>query len=1199
MFRAKTGETMTEIDGRPRPVRLDPARFSLDDRYTTRDGDVLLTGVQGLVRLVIDQLRHDRARSLRTAAFVSGYPGSPLGGFDQALERAPKGDVDIHHMPGLNEELAATAIWGSQQNGLATLDGRDAVIGLWYGKSPGLDRCGDVLRHANHHGVGHNGGVVLAVGDDPSSKSSTLPGASEAAMFDLGIPALAPGTVGELLRLGHHGYAMSRYTGLWAGLKITTAVADGFAITSVDSQGPSFVDPQVEFDGEPWVYKQRPRFFIPETVELEQELYEKRLPAAEAYAAANGLNRITLSTTDDRVGIIAAGRTFHELRQALADLGIDDEALARAGIRLLQLGMVFPLEREIVSRFADGLADIVVVEEKRSFIEMLLRNTLYGRTNAPRIHGKARADGRRLVPTDSELTADRIATVLRAVLADLTTVVFRPSPPTDTLVDQHSVLTHDARPVAVTLQSIKPATATRAAAFCSGCPHNRSTVNATDSPSGGGVGCHALVMSMDRGAQTYTQMGGEGAQWIGRAPFVKEPHFVQNMGDGTFFHSGSLAVRFAIAAGVNTTFKLLYNGVVAMTGGQDPTGQLAVPELCAMLLAEHVERIIIVADEPNRYGTGRRGTQRVPNGVSVWGRDRLDEAQVTLAATPGVTVLVYDQACSNELRRLRKRGKAPARPMRVVINEAVCEGCGDCGAKSSCLSVHPVDTPFGRKTQIHQASCNSDYSCLDGDCPAFVTVETASTTARSTPQVPFDLPPLESLPHVGEEGFGVYIMGVGGTGVVTMNQILATAASFDGFSVTGVDQTGLSQKGGPVVSHVKFWQSDTDRSPAVGDGAADAAIALDLLVAVDAKHLARLDPTRTRTLASTSVVPTSSMVTSPATGFGDADQMVFALRARSLAEGFATLDVAGLCEALFGEHMPANLIALGAAYQMGALPVSAAALEQAIEANGVAVERSLAAFRAGRLALSDSARLETLVDATRAGMIPSTTTPEDDSQASLLVRDSAIPVPVRELAASRASELIAYQGSKLARRYIAIVEAVSRNEAAADADSVALTTAVATYLHKLMAYKDEYEVARLHLLPRFDTELDRLVPGGTKMRYRLHPPVLKAMGMKRKIALPPLMARPMFVSLRAMRHTRGTAFDPFGRTSMRSLERELVEEYITLVTGFTLTAENLPAAVTLASLPDQVRGYEEVKMRNVERYRAAIALGLTTDTSLT
>jgi indolepyruvate ferredoxin oxidoreductase len=1194
---------MTDTDGRLRVRRLDPAHFSLDDRYTTLDGEILLTGVQGLVRMAIDQLRHDRARSLRTAAFVSGYPGSPLGGFDQALERAPKGDVEIHHVPGLNEELAATAIWGSQQDHLATLDNRDGVIGLWYGKSPGLDRCGDVLRHANQHGVGHNGGVVLAVGDDPSSKSSTLPGASEAAMFDLGIPALAPGTVSELLWLGHHGYALSRYTGLWAGLKITTAVADGFAITDVSSQCPTIVDPQVEFDGQPWVYEQRPRFFIPDTVELEQEVYEKRLPAAEAYAAANGLNRITLSGPHDRVGIIAAGRTFHELRQALADLGIDDQALSRAGIRLLQLRMVFPLERKIVSLFAEGLTDIVVVEEKRSFIEMLLRNSLYGRADAPRIHGKTRADGRRLVPTDSELTADRIAAVLRSILADLTTVEMRPVEMRPTASDGPILTLADARridivPVPVAIQLVKPATATRAAAFCSGCPHNRSTINATDSPSGGGVGCHALVMTMDRGAQTYTQMGGEGAQWIGRAPFVKEPHFVQNMGDGTFFHSGSLAMRFAIAAGVNTTFKLLYNGVVAMTGGQDPTGQLAVPELCEMLLAERVAKIIIVADEPGRYGSGRKGTLRVPKRVSVWGRDRLEEAQLVLAATPGVTVLVYDQACANELRRLRKRGKAPARPMRVVINEAVCEGCGDCGVKSSCLSVHPVDTPFGRKTQIHQASCNSDYSCLDGDCPSFVTVKTTETTARPTPKIPADLEPLESLPHVGDDGFGVYITGVGGTGVVTMNQILATAASFDGFTVTGVDQTGLSQKGGPVVSHVKFWTGDTDRSPVVGDGSADTAIVLDLLVAVEAKHLARFDPTRTRTLACTSVVPTSSMVTDTHTEFGEADLMVAALRERSLDAGFATLDVAGLCESLFGEHMPANLIALGAAYQMGALPVSALALEQAIEANGVATERSLAAFRAGRLALSDPARLAAFVRPTRAGMIPSTTTPEADDQSARLVAGSAIPLAVHELAASRASELIAYQGPRLAERYLTILETIGHAEDAASAGSVALTTAVATHLHKLMAYKDEYEVARLHLLPRFDEELNRLVPGGTNVRYRLHPPVLKALGMKNKIALPPLLARPMFVTLRAMRRTRGTSFDPFGRASMRRLERELVEQYIALVTGFTLTADNLPAAVALASLPDQVRGYEGVKMRNVEQYRNAIAQGLAADPSL-
>lgn len=1191
---------MTYTDGRQRfGHHRHPAHFSLDDRYTTRDGEILLTGVQGLVRLVIDQLRQDRARSMRTAAFVSGYPGSPLGGFDQALDRAPTGDVEIHHLPGLNEELAATAIWGSQQDNLATLDDRDGVIGLWYGKSPGLDRCGDVLRHANQHGVGQNGGVVLAVGDDPSSKSSTIPGASEAAMFDFGIPAFAPGTVGELLRLGHHGYAMSRYTGLWTGLKITTALADGFAITNVSSQELMIVDPQVEFDGEPWVYKQRPRFFIPDTVELEQELYEKRLPAAEAYAAANGINRITASSPNDRVGIIAAGHTFHELRQALADLGIDDLALSSAGIRLLQLGLVFPLERKIVSRFADGLTDIVVVEEKRAFIEMLLRNSLYGRADAPRIHGKTRADGRRLVPTDSELTADRIAVVLRMILADLTTVATRPaaSPGPPSILNHAEQ--HDTRSVSVAIQLTKPAAATRAAAFCSGCPHNRSTVNATDSPSGAGVGCHALVMSMDRGAQTYTQMGGEGAQWIGRAPFVKEPHFVQNIGDGTYFHSGSLAVRFAIAAGVNTTFKLLHNGVVAMTGGQEPVGQLAVPELCAMLLAEQVARIIVIADEPDRYGSRRKGTLHVPKGVTVWGRERLEQAQLILAATPGVTVLLYDQACANELRRLRKRGKAPARPTRVVINEAVCEGCGDCGVKSSCLSVHPVDTPFGRKTQVHQASCNSDYSCLDGDCPSFVTVDTSLSTARPTPTIPADLEPLKSLPQVGDEGFGVYITGVGGTGVVTMNQILATAAWFDGFIVTGVDQTGLSQKGGPVVSHVKFWKRNTDRSPVVGEGCADTAIVLDLLVAVEAKQLSRLDPTRTRTLACTSVVPTSSMVTDTETSFGEADLMVAALRERSIASGFATLDVAGLCEALFGEHMPANLIALGAAYQMGALPVSALALEQAIEANGVATERNLAAFRAGRLALSDPARLNTLVYPSRAGMISSTTTLEVDDEAARLVGGSAIPLAVRELAVSRASELIAYQGARLARRYLAIVETIGYMEEAANVGSTALTAAVATYLHKLMTYKDEYEVARLHLLPRFNVELNRLVPGGTKLRYRLHPPVLKAMGVKNKIALPPLIARPLFATLRAMRRTRGTSFDTFGRTAMRRLERELVEEYVNLVTGFTLTAENLPSATALASLPDRVRGFEGVKMRNVQQYRAAIALGLAAVPSLT
>lgn len=1172
---------MTDTEERSQARTIDPDRFSLQDRYTTLDGPVLITGVQGLARMVIDQLRHDRRRGLRTAAFVSGYPGSPLGGFDLELQRAPKDDVRLHHVPGLNEELAATAVWGSQQDALATLDGHDGIIGLWYGKSPGLDRCGDVLRHANQHGVGRNGGVVLAVGDDPSSKSSTLPGACEAALFDLGIPTLTPGTVSEMLWLGHHGYALSRFAGVWAGLKITTALADGFFTTDVSPDGPSIVLPDLDFDGRPWVYRQRPKFFIPDTVELEQELYDRRLPAAEAYAEANGLNRITVSTPHDRVGLVAAGRTFHELRQALADLGIDDDALNRAGIRLLQLGMVFPLERAIVRRFAEGLTDLVVIEEKRPFLEMQVRNVLYGIPDAPRLHGKASADGRRLFPTDSELTADRIRKALRPLLGALTDIEMRSDTP------------RNGTPVAVTLTTAPAAHATRAAAFCSGCPHNRSTINTTDSPSGGGVGCHALVMTMDRGAQSYTQMGGEGAQWIGRAPFVKEPHFVQNLGDGTFFHSGSLAIRFAVAAGVNTTFKLLYNGVVAMTGGQDPPGQLAAPELCQMLLAEGVAKVIVVADEPHKYGSGRRGTVRVPREVSVWGRDRLDEAQRVLAATPGVTVLVYDQACANELRRLRKRGKAPARPMRVVINEAVCEGCGDCGVKSSCLSVHPVDTPFGRKTQIHQASCNTDYSCLDGDCPSFVTVETTTTTARPTPKIPSDLEPLLSLPTVGADGYGVYITGVGGTGVVTMNQILATAAAFDGFVVTGLDQTGLSQKGGPVVSHLKMWNEVTDRSASIGDGAADTVIALDLLVAIEPKHLARLDPIRTRTLACTGVVPTSSMVTDTDTSFGDTGHMIGVLRERSRASGFAAVDVTGLSEALFGEHMPANLIALGAAYQMGALPVSASSLERAIEANGVATERSLAAFRAGRLAVSDPHRLESSARPTRAGMIPSTVSPTHEQQAARLVAHADLPAALTALVTSRVVELIAYQHTRLARRYLSVLEQVSAAERAADGGSIAFTAAVATQLHRLMAYKDEYEVARLHLLPRFDEERNRLVPGGKHLRYRLHPPVLKALGMKKKLALPPVVARPMFVALRAMRRTRGTPFDVFGRTSMRTLERQLVGDYIALVTGLALTSHNLGSATAIASLADQIRGYEDVKMRNVSQYRSALADALT------
>jgi indolepyruvate ferredoxin oxidoreductase len=1145
------------------------ADFDLDAKYRITDGTVLITGIQALARVLLDQIRADRERGLRIAAFVSGYPGSPLGGFDQILERnaALLAEHDVRWVPGVNEDLAATAVWGSQQDNLAPLNNRDGVIGMWYGKAPGVDRSGDAFRHANLHGAGTNGGVVCAVGDDPQSKSSTLPSASEVALYDAGMPVLAPGTVQEVLDLGRHAYELSRYTGCWTGLKIVTSVADGFGSVDVAPGRIIPVLPELSFGGEPWRHVQRPTFFLPHTIELEAELYERRHAAARAYAAANGLNAVEVDPPDAWLTILSAGRTYREVRQALADLGLaSDAALCAAGIRLVRLGMIYPLEPGIARAAARGLEEILVVEEKRSFIERFLREYLYDQAERPRVVGKRDERDAPLIPADGELTADRLRPLLARRLDRRLAAVLRVT---------------GGRPQLTLL----PAGPVRTAAFCSGCPHSRSTVPGAGSPVGGGVGCHAMVMWLDRGAVSYNQMGGEGAQWIGRAPFTDVPHFVQNVGDGTFFHSGSLAVRAAVSAGVTMTFKVLYNGVVAMTGGQDPAGQLDVPHLCQAMAAEGVARIIVVSEDPSRY----RRSAALPRGTRVWPRDRLAEAERVLAGVTGVTVLVYDQACAAELRRLRKRGKAPERPQRVVINEAVCEGCGDCGVKSNCLSVYPVDTELGRKTQIDQASCNTDYACLDGDCPSFVTVQAPTGRAREPrplPKLPADIAePVQKAGIGGAGGYGIVATGIGGTGVVLLNQVLATAAFLDGLQVTGLDQTGLSQKAGPVVSHLRLWRDVPQASSAVGEESADLLLALDLLVAADPRHLARATAGRTVTVASTSVVPTADMVRGDAAA-PDVTALLAAVRDRTRPGELTSLDTITMATTLFGDGIAANLIALGAAYQAGALPLQASSIARAIELNGVAVERNLAAFRAGRLFVSDPAALPA---PRRAGELRRDTAPDRLAAARDLAAQRGLEGPAGERAIGLAADLTAYQNARLAGRYLDLVAVAAQAETRAGG-SGELADAVASAFYHLLAYKDEYEVARLHLLPEFGRALAEAVPGGHGVRYRLHPPLLRALGMRKKIAFPAPVIRPAFRVLRAMRHVRGTPADVFGHTAVRRTERRLAAGYEAEVRAMLagLSAANHAAAVELARLPLAIRGYEQIKLAAVERYEAEL-----------
>ncbi len=1213
-------------------MSLDPSEsstledFDLDQKFTLERGRVLLTGVQALVRLPIDQHRADAARGLRTATFISGYQGSPLGTVDLTIERNMDllQSHDVVWVPGVNEELAATAVWGSQEPLLGPLDRHDGVVGMWYGKGPGVDRCGDVFKHGNFKGTAPNGGVLVLAGDDPLAKSSTLPTQVEPAFYDAQIPILYPGSMQEILDLGLHGIALSRYSGLWVAFKIVTTIADGFGLAEVapDRVVPTY--PELEIDGRPWRHTQRPGLVTPMSLEQEKDIAYGRIDAAVAYAAANGLNEISGASGAARLGIAAAGRTFQELRQALADLGLDDDDLRRFGIRLLRLGMVWPMEPDIVRRFARGLDEILVLDEKRAFIELFLRDILYGRAGAPRVVGKTDELGRRLVPADGELSADRIA----AVVANR----FR----SGVLGGELGAL-----PVAVEARVALVEAAAKAGAaevarspyWCSGCPHNRSTAVPDGSFAGAGVGCHAMALWIDDRAGIVHQMGGEGATWIGRAPFTGRGHMFQNVGDGTFFHSASLAVRAAVAAGVDITYKILYNGAVAMTGGQDVAGAIGVPELTHSMAAEGVARIIVCSDDPDRHTSDAL----LAAGTEVWSRDRLEEAQLLLRDTPGVTVLIYDQQCAAEKRRERKRGLRPTPTRRIFINEAVCEGCGDCGAKSHCLSVQPVDTELGTKTRIHQSSCNFDYTCIEGDCPSFIEVKTRAVRTRSgmmpagairaaRAQPPADIAEPER-PVPGPDGHAVFMAGVGGTGVVTVSQVLATAALLDGLDVLGLDQTGLSQKGGPVVSHLRFFSGEASGANLIGAGGADCYLGLDLLVAADPKNLTRADADRTLAVVSTSKLPTGDMVVHVDETYPDVDVMLATIDGATRAGAGVRLDADRMADALLGTAMPANVLALGAAYQAGGIPVSAASIERAIELNGVAVKANIAAFRWGRVyvregadglvSLAGVAAAATLPDPAAAvpgtgldavpagpGMGLDAVPALAKAAARSLVQKSGLATAsgagagaLAELVERRAADLIDYQSASLASAYVDFVDAASAREREVMGDRTELASSVARYLHKLTAYKDEYEVARLHLRPGVHDAMRDAVGDFTGYRILLHPPLLRALGLKRKISLGPFQ-RPALGLLKAMRRLRGTPLDLFGYAKVRRIERELIEEYRTLMEAELdgLTPERHERAVQLAGLPDVIRGYEDVKLAGVERFREQARSILNPDT---
>ncbi|AXB48226.1 indolepyruvate ferredoxin oxidoreductase [Amycolatopsis albispora] len=1126
-----------------------PTTVTLDDRYAAERGRALLTGIQALVRLTLEQRRLDTERGFDTRVFVSGYQGSPLGGLDSELVRSKRflDPAGVVFQPGVNEELAATAVAGTQT--LGQLPGRrhDGVTGFWYGKNPGLDRAADAIRHGNLAGTATLGGAVAIIGDDPASKSSTVPSSCEPMAQSLGTPLLAPGTVGEIIELGLHAVALSRASGLWTGLKIVADNADASA--TIDVGGLRLGIPMPPAQPRPTAGA----LVGPAALDAEHDLLTRRLDLARAYARETGLNRAVFAPAGARFGVLASGTGFAVLQRALDDLGLDEAAMEHLGIRLIRLAMPWPIDAEELRRLTADLDEVLVVEDKVPFLEEHLKAALYRVPGAPLVVGRFDERNRPLLTARGQLSAEDVA---RAVAAR---AGHERLPRTATV---HLSAIEPRRPARIGLPM---AGAARTPYFCSGCPHNTSTRTADGTLVGVGIGCHTMIAidSTGRGTQIgLTQMGGEGAQWLGLAPFTDDRHFVQNLGDGTFHHSGSLAIRQAVAGGARMTYKLLYNDAVAMTGGQQAIGRLSVPEITRLLATEGVRRIIVTADDPAKY----RGVTLDPI-ASVRHRDQFAEAEAELAAVDGVTVLIHDDRCAAEERRLRKRGKLPTPAGKVVINERVCEGCGDCGDQSTCLSVQPVATEFGRKTRIHQPSCNSDFSCLKGDCPSFLLVE-PGTVERSVPPLPVAL--TEPEPRFDDDQTLIRMPGIGGTGVVTASQILQMAAHLDGRFAAGLEQVGLAQKGGPVVSDIRIAKQPVRGALRASRGTADVLIGFDVLGAAEAANLAVARTGHAVAVLNTAIVPTAAMVSGRVPLPGTADEAVGQI-ADAVGEVVA-IDAQSLAEALFGDHMPTNMVLLGAAYQSGCLPVSAESMEEAIRLNGAAVEQTLAAFRWGRAAVLDPVAVREAAQPRVAG-----------SRAEGL----------DEVLAVRVDDLAGYQDAVLAGRYAAEVRRVAALVDGVDPDG-RIAVAYARGLHRLLAYKDEYEVARLHLDPVEKARRDAEFGPDAKVSVLLHPPVLRALGMKNKIRLSGRTAEAAFRGLRAMKGLRGTAFDVFGYAKVRRVERRLVAEYQAFVRAALerLTAENLDRVVAIVELAEEVKGYEKIKLATIERFRAKAAEAL-------
>ena len=1148
---------------------------TLDDKYDLPQGRAWMSGIHALVRLPMNQRIRDLHAGLNTAGFVSGYRGSPLGSLDQNLWKA-KEQLQSHHVvfqPGLNEDLAATSVWGSQQVPLFPGAKYDGVFGLWYGKGPGVDRSGDVFKHANAAGTSPHGGVLLAVGDDHPAKSSTLPHQSDHILKACMIPVLFPSSVQEILDFGIVGWGLSRYAGVWVGLKCITDIVEVSASVELDPDRVKLVLPE-DFMLPPDGLNIR----VPDTpLAQEARLLDYKLYAALSYARANKLNRQIWHVPDAqaRFGIITSGKAYLDTCTALLDLGLTPEVCRHIGLRLFKVGMVWPLEASGLQTFAENLDEILVVEEKRQILEYQVKEELFAwigtHKKIPRVVGKfddkdggewAVPQGNWLLPAHYEFSPAIVATAIgqRLLKFDLPADVRSGIQARLAIIEAHKRALDKPRVVTE-----------RKPWFCSGCPHNTSTRLPEGSRGMAGIGCHYMVTWMDRQTQVFTQMGGEGVPWIGQSPFTTEEHIFANIGDGTYYHSGILAVRASVAADVNITYKILFNDAVAMTGGQPVEGHLTVPMVAEQLLAESVKQVVVVTDEPEKYGGKSAGAHQLPSSVSVIHRDELDALQRRLREIKGVTALIYDQTCASEKRRRRKRNTYPDPAKRVVINERVCEGCGDCSKQSNCLSIEPLETELGRKRVINQSSCNKDFSCVKGFCPSFVTVhggQLRKPQVLDVSALQFDAIPEPELVSLAKP-YGILVAGVGGTGVVTIGQLLGMAAHLEGKGASVLDMAGLAQKGGAVFSHVFLAHQSSDiQNTRVAAGEADLMLCGDLVVGSSPEAVQRLRADHSFTLLNSDVSPTAAFVSNPNWSLASTD-LKDIIQAASGAGRMASIDASILAVKLLGDAVYANPIMLGFAYQKGWIPLHHQSLQRAIELNGVQIERNLRAFNIGRLAVHDASALAS------ASALGETASKASDPSRALPDNPS-----LEQLLAHRSAFLTKYQSKAYASRYQGFVKEVAAAEQkACGTDSLAL--AVASALFKLMAYKDEYEVARLYSDGEFLRRIDEQFEGDWSLRFYLAPPLLAKRDSQGVLLKKSYSAKMMsaFKFLARLKFLRGTALDPFGYTAERRHERELVVRYQVAIRAIlpTLSPSTHANALALAKIPEGIRGFGHVK----------------------